>query len=296
VPKIYDLAIIGGSYAGMAAALQLARARRRLIVIDADQRRNRFAESAHGFLGQDGTPPDQIAATAREQLLTYPDVTWREDAVTEVSQVGSLFELALSKSDIVVARRLLLAFGVIDNLPAIPGLQMRWGKSVFHCPYCHGYELNQGRIGVIANGPMSLHQAQMLPDWGTVTLFTNGTLSVDEEQRSLLEARKVVIETERVEAIEDRATVRLLDGRRLVMDGLFTSSRTTPASPIAEGLGCELEESPLGFYIRTDTSKETSVSGVFACGDAALMAGNVSFAVGDGAMAGIAIHRSLIFS
>ena len=133
----YDAIIIGGSYAGLSAALTLARAKRRVLVVDAGQRRNRFAHSSHGFLTQDGADPAAIAATAREQLMKYPTVTWRDDTVVEAT-AGTPFGFGLAGGERVEARRVVLATGVVDELPDLPGVAERWGRSIFHCPYCHG--------------------------------------------------------------------------------------------------------------------------------------------------------------
>lgn len=291
----FDVIVIGGSYAGLSAGLQLARARQRLLVIDAGIRRNRFAASSHGFLGQDGIAPDAIAAEGRAQLLAYPSVEWFEGTATHAEQAENGFVVRCAAGQRFRARRLVLAIGVIDELPEVEGLAERWGRSVFHCPYCHGYELDRGRIGVLATGPLSLHQALMLPDWGEVTLFTNTAFEPDEAQRADLAAKRVAVEPVRIARIVDTATVELVDGRRVAMDGLFTASRIRAASPIAEQLGCEFEEGTLGPFIRTDINKATSIRGVFACGDVARMAGNVALAVGDGAQAGAAAHQSLVF-
>lgn len=293
-PSPFDVIIIGGSYAGMSAAMQLARARRRILVVDGGMRRNRFAATSHGFLGQDGRAPDAIAAEGKQQLMAYPTVQWLDGEAKQATQVPDGFAVRMTSGQLVRARLLVLATGVVDELPEVPGLAERWGKHVFHCPYCHGYELGQGNIGVLAVGPVSLHHATMLPDWGKVTLFTNGAIELDETQRQAFIARGVTIEPERVEGIVDAATVVLADGRRVVMDGLFTASRTHVASPVAEQLGCRFEESPIGTYIQTDALKATSVQGVFACGDAARMAGSVAFAVGDGVQAGVAAHQALL--
>ncbi|MFT3820915.1 MAG: NAD(P)/FAD-dependent oxidoreductase [Rubrivivax sp.] len=290
----FDVVVIGGSYAGLSAAMQLARARRRVLVVDAGLRRNRFAAASHGFLGQDGRSPDAIATEGKRQLLAYPGVQWLESEVNHAAPMEGGFSVGLASGERAWSRLLILAVGVVDELPKVPGLAERWGKHVFHCPYCHGYELDRGRIGVLAVNPMSLHQAMMLPDWGTVTLFTNEAIELDAAQRGTLAGRGVAIEPQRVAGIVDAATVQLADGRRLVLDGLFTASRTRVASPVAEQLGCALEEGPIGIYIRTDAIKASSVKGVFACGDAARMAGNVAFAVGDGAQAGVAAHQALL--
>jgi thioredoxin reductase len=193
------------------------------------------------------------------------------------------------------AARLVLATGVRDDLPPIDGLAERWGKSVFHCPYCHGYELSEGRIGVLASGPLSVHQAQMLPHWGQVTLFTNGVCPLDDAQRADLQARGVEVDETPVRRLVNVATVVLEDGRQEIMTGLFTYGRLHMTSPIAEQLGCAFEQGPLGPFIRTDDSRQTTVPAVFAAGDAMRAASTVALSVADGAMAGVGAHRSLLF-
>lgn len=291
----FDVIVVGGSYAGLSAATQLARARRRVLVIDAGQRRNRYAQHSHGFLGQDGREAAAIAAEGRAQLLKYPTVQWLEGAAAQATRLDQGFRITLNDGRGFDAEALVLATGVVDELPALPGLAERWGTSVFHCPYCHGYELMQGHIGVMAVGPLSMHHALMLPDWGQVTLFLNETFEPDEEQLASMARRGVAIERTAVRRIAGHATVELADGRALDMAGLFVVSRTHSGSPLAEQLGCEMDEGPTGLFVRTDAMKATSVAGVFACGDSARAAGNVAMAVADGAMAGVAAHRLTIF-
>ena len=292
---IYDVIIVGGSYAGMAAALQLVRARRSVAVLDAGQRRNRFATTAHGVLGQDGRAPSAIADDAKGQLLRYPTLTWRDVRAVSAEKTADHFTVQTAQGEILTASRLIVATGVIDELPEIAGLAERWGQSVFHCPYCHGYELDQGPLGVLATGAASMHQALLIPEWGQTTFFTNGVCAPDNDQLKQLHARGVTIESELVTAISgERAAINLRDGRVIELAGLFIASRVKAASPLAEQLGCEFAEGPLGPYIKTDATQNTSVAGVFACGDAARIAGNVTFAIADGALAGMAAHGSLI--
>lgn len=294
-PLPYDAVIIGGSYAGLSAALQLARARRRILVVDAGQRRNRYAANSHGFLTRDGQPAADIAAEGRANVAAYPNVDWHDGTATSARQDGDAFVVELDGAGTVRAARLVLATGVRDDLPPIDGLAERWGKSVFHCPYCHGYELNEGRIGVLASGPLSVHQAQMLPHWGQVTLFTNGVCPLDDAQRADLHARGVEVDETPVRRLVNVATVVLEDGRQEIMTGLFTYGRVHMASPIAEQLGCAFEQGPLGPFIRTDDSRQTTVPAVFAAGDAMRAASTVALSVADGAMAGVGAHRSLLF-
>jgi thioredoxin reductase len=290
-----DVIVVGGSFAGLAAATQIARARRNVVVIDAGQRRNRFADASHGFLTQDGRAPGDIIADARRQLLAYPTVRIVEGTAASARSVGDAFTVAMADGGEFKAGRLVLATGVIDNLPDIAGVRERWGQSVFHCPYCHGYEIGKGPIGVLGIGPMSVHQALLIADWGETTLLINGTFEPDGEQSAALAARGVAVETQPVLVVSGKADVSLADGRVLSFDGLFTASRTEMASPLAEQLGCRFVDGPLGQYIETSGFMRTSVEGVFACGDAARGAGSVSIAVGDGAMAGVGAHQSLVF-
>lgn len=291
---MYDIIVIGGSYAGMAAALQVARARRQVLVIDAGIRRNRFASSSHGFLGQDGADPDQIALQARKQLRVYSNLEWLEGRAARAAKHGAGFTVVVGDGKEQHGRRLILALGVTDILPGVSGLEERWGKTVFHCPYCHGYELQGGPVAVLAVGPVSMHQAILIPDWGPATFLLNGAFEPDEEQRAQLAARGVAIETTPVARLSGEADVELADGRRLTFAGIFTAPRTEPSTDLAQQLGCAFEEGPAGPFLRTTIMKETTVPGVFACGDVARAAGSVSWAVGDGALAGAAAHQSLI--
>lgn len=292
----YDAIILGGSYAGLSAGLQLARARRKVLVVDAGLRRNRFARTSHGFLTQDGNTPAEIAAEARSQLMEYRTFEWLQTEATRVEPVRDGFNVALRQGPDLAGKRLVLATGVTDVLPELAGLAERWGRSVFHCPYCHGYELDEGRIGVLATSPLSMHQALMLPDWGPTTFFVNGAFEPDADQLQQLARRNVTVERGLIDRLDgERVDVVLRDGRILPMDGMFTTTKTVVSAPFAEKLGCAFDDGPLGRYIRTDAMKATTVPGVFACGDAARPTGSVALAVGDGAMAGAATHRSLMF-
>ncbi|QHD06951.1 NAD(P)/FAD-dependent oxidoreductase [Pseudomonas sp. R76] len=293
---VYDVIIVGGSYSGISAGLQLARARRKVLVIDAGQRRNRFAHSSHGFLGQDGRNPGTIASEARAQLQAYPTVEWLSQPAIQARSDDGGYVITVANGEQFAARHLILATGVVDELPEVPGLSESWGQRVFHCPYCHGYELDGGPIGVLAASPIAIHQALMLPDWGPTTLFLNEILEPDADQLAKLARRGVAVEREPVLSVGgEQADVTLASGRVIKLAGLFTQPRTRMGSPLAAQLGCEFEAGPTGEFIKVDAMRQTSVSGVFACGDAAIAAGNVAIAVGDGARTGGAVHQSLIF-
>jgi thioredoxin reductase len=266
-----------------------------VLVIDAGLRRNRFASASHGFLGQDGVDPNLIARQARGQLEKYPTLTWIDGEAVSMTGERDGFVVGTADGQQHLGRRILFASGVKDLLPEIAGLAERWGRTVFHCPYCHGYELNQGRIGVIGTGPMSAHQAQFLTEWGTVTLLTNGVVPLEPEARQALLNKGVVIDDTLIAAIEGEADVLLADGRLLSFAGLFTAAKVTPSSTLLVQAGCATDEGPIGNMIRVDASKRTTVPGIFACGDAAQMPHSLSIAVGDGALAGLHIHRSLVW-
>ena len=302
----YDAVVVGGSWAGLSAALQLARARRRVLVVDSGLPRNRFAAASHGFLGQDGRTPAEILDTARVQVLAYPAAEFRRGQATEAALGKTVpndhFEVALGSGVAVRTRRLVLATGVVDELPNIPGVPERWGKTVLHCPYCHGYEVAGTRLGVLAVGAPSVHQALLLPDWSTdVTLFTNNALELTADEQGALAARGVHIEPRPVVGLVGEGSA--LSGVRLAgadggdevvgLDALFTASRTRMASPIAEQLGCAFDDGPFGPVIRTDERKETSIPGVYAAGDIARVKHNATWASADGVMAGISAHQSL---
>jgi thioredoxin reductase len=294
----FDAVVVGGSFAGLAAAMQLARARRRVLVVDAGRPRNRFAHASHGFLGQDGRAPVAIVEAARAEVLAYPTAAFRADEVTHARDDDGEFALALASGTTVRASRLVLATGVVDELPPIHGLQERWGATVLHCPYCHGYEVRDGRLGLLATSAHSLHLALLLPDWSSdVTLFTNGAVALDEAQREVLSARGVRVDERPVEALVGDAPalagIRLQRGVVIPLDALFTGFRTHMASPLAEQLGCAFDDGPVGQIIRTDERKATSVPGVFAAGDVARSFANATMAAADGVMAGAAAHQSL---
>lgn len=297
----WDVVVVGGSWAGLAAALQLGRARRRVLVIDAGRPRNRFALASHGFPGQDGRSPDAILAIFRAELLTYPTVRIRSGEVVGAGgPEDGEFGVDVAGGPSLRARRIILATGVSDELPAIPGLVERWGRTVAHCPYCHGYEVANLRLGVLATGEPSIHLARLLPDWSDrVTLFTNGTFVPDAGQRAALDARRVQVEGRTVSALEGDAPalegVALEDGTSVPIDALFVSSRTRLTSSLVMQLGCEVEDGHFGPVVRTGARQETTVPGVFAAGDIARVPHSAILAAADGAMAGKAAHQSLVF-
>ncbi|WP_439271797.1 NAD(P)/FAD-dependent oxidoreductase [Pseudochrobactrum sp. HB0163] len=296
----HDAIIVGGSFAGLSAAIYIARARRSVCVIDAGSPRNRFAEASHGFFGQDGNAPLTMIAKARAQLQAYPTSRIVMGEAHTARAVDGGFEVTLTDNTVLTAARLVLAFGISDILPDLPGLAERWGKSVLHCPYCHGFEYANRRLGVLSTMPMSLHQALFIPEWGETTLFLNGASAADADMQAKLVQRGVTIEPKRIIALQGEGTelssVLLEDGRSILIDALYLAPRSHLNSPIAEQLGCALDEGPFGAVIRTDAAKLTSVAGVYAAGDIARVPHNASWASADGVTAGMSLHQSLAFA
>ena len=209
--QAYEVIVVGGSFAGLSAAMQLARARRRVCVVDAGQPRNRFAAASHGFFGQDGEPPLAMIEQARRKLAAYPTVGFVQGTVvsaTAQQRAGSPengFEVVLDDGATLEAHKLVLAFGVQDGLPEIAGLRERWGASVLHCPYCHGYEFAGQRLGVLYHSAGSAMHAQLIADWGPTTLFLNGDTTLESAERERLQALGITIEPAPIAALDARA-------------------------------------------------------------------------------------------
>ena len=295
----HDAIVIGGSFAGLSAALYIARARRSVCIIDTGLPRNRFAEHSHGFFANDGSAPSTMLATARSQVAAYPTVTCIHGEATTATKTPDGFSVTLAAGDVVESVRLVLAFGISDELPGIPGLAERWGSSVLHCPYCHGYEFSGQRLGVLHGSPKSIHQAMLVSEWGPTTLYLNGGDEPDDASLAELTKRGVAIEPARVKALHGDGSrlsaIELVDGRLSPADALYVGPRTRLNSEIAQQLGCELDDAQFGPIIRTDADKMTTVPGVYAAGDITRGAHTVTFAAADGVMAGLAVHRSLVF-
>lgn len=312
----HDAVVIGGSFAGLSAAMQLARARRRVCVVDAGAPRNRFAAQSHGFFGQDGEAPLAMIEQARRKLLAYPTVTLRQGMVVsakaqaqaQAQKDGSAgdtsptgFDVALDDGTQLSADKLVLAFGVQDGLPDITGLRERWGASVLHCPYCHGYEFAGQQLGVLYHSPPSGMHAQLIADWGPTTLFLNGETTLEASEHERLLALGIAVEPARIAALEgpgqDLRGVRLegSDARLVPLDALYVAPNTRPASPLAEQLGCAFDDGMTGPVIRIDANKLTTVPGVYAAGDLSMARHNATLASAEGVLAGISAHQAMVF-
>ncbi|MDM1786229.1 NAD(P)/FAD-dependent oxidoreductase [Acinetobacter bereziniae] len=298
----YDVMIIGGSFAGLSAALPLARARKKVLVVDAGLRRNRFAAHSHNFLTRDGQEPSAIIAEAKQRLEKYSSITWLNASVIDVQAMNDDYEVFTedenNKRDMIQAEKLIIAAGVKDDLPEIEGLTERWGKSVFHCPYCDGYELNLGQLGMLYSGSHSLHMALMLPDWGNTTLFLNAAVSIDIIEPAILEQlnqRHVKLDTRKIAKIENHCDLKFENGDQTQLNGLFVSTFMRINSPWIRKLGLDIDRNEYSEAILTNATKQTNLKNIYACGDITRSGGSVAFSVADGAMAGVAVHKSFVF-
>ena len=295
----HDAIIIGGSFAGLSAATYIARGRRSVCVVDTGSPRNRFAAASHGFLTHDGSAPAAMLATARSQVAAYPAVSFVGGEAVSATKGPDGFVVRLATGDSLEGSRLVLAFGISDELPAIPGLVERWGRSVLHCPYCHGYEISGQRLGVLHVSTTSVQQAMLIAEWGPTTFYLNGAAEPEPALLAELHRRGVAIEPASVKALHGDgaglSAIELADGRASEVDALYLGPRTRLNSGIAQELGCELVDGKFGPFLKTDDVRLTTVPGVYAAGDIVREAHNVTWASADGVTAGTAVHRSLVF-
>jgi thioredoxin reductase len=290
--ETYEVAIVGGGAAGLSAALVLGRARRRVVVIDAGSPRNAPAEHMHGFLSRDGLPPSQLISTGREEVRHY-GVEILDDRVEE-AEPG--FSLRLATGRAVAARHILLTTGATDELPDIAGAGERWGRDFLHCPYCHGWEVRDQPLGVLATGPGSVAYAHLLRQWtDDVILFTHAH-PVTEDERAALDTQGIGVVGGRVQGLlveDDRLqAIELSDGRAVPRAALFIrpALRAHPEGPAAT-LGCELEADGL---VASDAEGRTSVPNVWVAGNATNPRAQVITAAGEGSAVAIAINTELV--
>jgi thioredoxin reductase len=291
----YDVVVVGGGAAGLSAALVLGRARRRVGVIDAGEPRNAPAAHMQGFLSRDGMPPSELLALGRAEVEGY-GVSIITDIATEARHDGpSRFRVVLRENTPIHARRLLVVTGLHDEIPDIPGLRERWARDVLHCPYCHGFEVRDQKLGVLGGSPAAVRYAQIVRQWSDdlVYIAPAGTLSAAERQQ--LVARGIAIaegDPQRVLVEDDRLRGVQLDGDRTVAcDALFVPPRFVPKSDLLAGLGCDLDEE--GWPI-TGGDGLTSVAGVWVAGNVANARAQVITAAGEGSAAAIAINADLV--
>lgn len=266
---VYDFVIIGGGPAGQAAALASARAVRSVLLLDGGVPRNEAAEAMHNFLSRDGTPPAELRRIAREQLARYPQAEARRSLVTAISGERGRFVVQTDTGE-VVARRVILATGMIDELPDVPGYRELWGKAIFQCPYCHGWESRGGAWGVLATTPALVDWATFLTGWtNDLVVFTEGRFEVNAEQRARLAAAAVLLDERPIASLAQAATgggleaVVFADGTRLARTSLFAKPKQRHV-PLVTALGLTLDEA--GFVV-VDEQKRTSLPGLYAAGD-----------------------------
>ncbi|GAA1853052.1 FAD-dependent oxidoreductase [Microbacterium koreense] len=289
----WDVIVIGGGAAGLSAAQMLGRARRRTLVLDTGSPRNRFADHMHGVLGNDGTRPADLVARGREELERY-GVVLREAAVTRVDETEREVVVTLDDGSAEHARALVIATGISDELPPIPGIADHWGSGVLHCPYCHGWEVRDRNLGVLMVSPLQAHQAELVRQWSDdVVVF--GT--VEPAVRARLHARGVEIEeTPVVEVLGDEQVtgVRLEDGRTVPMDALFTMGTPRPHDAFVAHLGLERSDTPVGSFLTVDPAGRTSSSRIWATGNVVAPMATVPVAMGAGSTTGAAVNWALV--
>ncbi|GAB7051730.1 bifunctional NAD(P)/FAD-dependent oxidoreductase/class I SAM-dependent methyltransferase [Catenuloplanes indicus] len=299
----YDVVVIGGGAAGLSGALALTRARRSVLVIDAGEPRNAPAGHVHNYLGRENTPPAELLRIGRAEVTSYGG-EFLDATVTDVTGDADHGFVVTTPGARVRARRVLVTTGLVDELPDIPGLAERFGRDVLHCPYCHGYEVRDRAIGIIATGPMAVHGALLWGQWtGDVALFLHDGFTVTDEQREQLDARRVRIVEGRVTAVEvtgDRLTgVRLESGEIVPRDVLVVQTGVRPRDGLLTGLGIVAEEKrmgpvPIGAFVPVAPNGATSRPGVFAAGNVVDPMAQVIVAAGSGLVAGAALNMDLI--
>ncbi|MFT4296045.1 MAG: bifunctional NAD(P)/FAD-dependent oxidoreductase/class I SAM-dependent methyltransferase [Micropruina sp.] len=293
----WDVVVIGGGPAGLAAALMLGRSRRRVLVIDAGSPRNRFAAHMHGVLGNEGTAPAELLARGRAEVAEF-GVRVIDGAVNRVELTEPGVRVVAADGASHQARAVLVATGLTDELPAVPGLASRWGSTVLHCPYCHGWEVRDRSLGVLLTSPMAVHQAQLVRQLSDrVTVFTAG-VEVDEATRHRLRSRGVrLVDAAVTEIVGDGdaiEAVRTADGGSHPVDALFTASQPRTHEDFLAGLDLARTETPFGSFLAVDQAGKTSNDRIWATGNVASPMANVPMSIGAGTMAGAALNGALV--
>lgn len=291
----FDVIIIGGSYAGLSAAMSLGRSLRSVLIIDGGLPCNRQTPHSHNFLTQDGEQPHVIAERARAQVKQYPTVSFHTGFATNGKKVGNGYEIVTEAKEKFVAQKLIFATGISDIMPEIKGFAECWGISVIHCPYCHGYEFREKKIGIMAIGERGFHLAALVRNLtGDVTMITSGQPGFETEQITKLRQHQIQLE-ERVivEIVHEKGLVNHIifeDGSQMNFDAIYAGLPFEQHSDIPLELGCRFTEQG---FIEVDAFQKTSVKGIFACGDNSSMMRSVANAVASGSLAGASVNREL---
>jgi thioredoxin reductase len=289
-----DVAIIGGGAAGLSAALVLARARRKVVVVDAGMPRNAPAAHLHGYLSRDGLPPGELLASGREEVLSYGGDIITGTVADLTPDHGAGFGILLAGGQRLSARRLLVTTGLRDELPDIPGLRDRWARDVLHCPYCHGHEVRDRRLGVIGGTPGAVRYAQIVRQWTHDLVYFTGPGTLTAADRTALTARGIgVVEGAIRQLVIDEKLrgVQLDDGCVVPCDALFVPPRFVPNSHLLVGLGCDTDDDG---WVTTDGTGRTAVPGVWAAGNVVDPRAQIITAAGAGSAAAIALNGDLV--
>lgn len=292
----FDVIIIGGSYGGMAAGMALGRALRSVLIIDASMPSNRMTPHSHNFLTHDGDTPADISRVARERLDAYASVRTISDVAVHVQRTTTGFQVETMCGNVFEATVLIFATGITDIMLTIDGFKECWGVSVLHCPYCHGYEVRHKNTGVLANGTSGYEYTLLLSNWTSqLALFTNGVSTLTEEQASDLHTRGITISEATISAI-NHTDGRLHglsfdDGTCVDLDVVYAKCAFEQHCIIPATLGCV--HSPEG-YIVVDHQLQTSVEGIYACGDNSSPMRTVANAVATGTAAGMHVNKALV--
>lgn len=295
----YEVVVVGGGAAGLAGALTLARARRWVLVVDAGQPRNAPASAVHGVLGLDGTPPRELLRRGRSDVRRYGGHVVDGDA-RAVRRDGDGFVVELADGRACRARCVLVTTGLVDELPDVAGLAERWGRDVVHCPYCHGWEVRDAAVGVLATGPMSVHQALLFRQWSPDVTFFAHRLDLQPDDRERLGACDVRVVDGAVDSLvvtDDRVTgVRLLDGRVEPRDVLAVAPRMVARSEVLRSLGLTAMPHPsgMGEHVPCDARGQSEVPGVWLAGNVTDLSGNVATAAAAGVMAAAQLNLDLV--
>lgn len=292
----FDVVIIGGSYAGLSAALSLGRALRKIIVIDSGNPCNEQTPHSHNFLTRDGETPAQLSKKAREEVLKYPSVTFRKDRVVAVTGNNGNFKVQTEEKAMFSASKIIFATGVIDIIPEIAGFAECWGITILHCPYCHGFENKNLPTGVFANGQAGYDQAKFISNWTKdLVLYTDGKSTLTEEQAAGLKRRNIPVVEKKIEGFEHSSgkisAIVYKDGSKQALKVLYASPEVKQHSEIPRELGCEFSDHG---RIEVDLFQKTTVDGIYAAGDNSSMGRAVAVAVSAGSVAGALLNKELI--
>lgn len=290
-----DVIIVGGSYAGLSAGMALGRSLRRVLIIDSGMPCNRQTPHSHNFITQDGETPANIAQKAKKQVLAYDTVQFLHDTVIAGKKIDESFQIQTASGAIFTCKKLIFATGIKDIIPDIEGFAACWGISVIHCPYCHGYEARDTKTGILANGDFAFHYAQLVHNLTKdITIFTNGKADFDREQLEKLERHKIRIIEKKIALLDHREgrieQVVFANGSSHALETMYARPDFVQHSLIPEDFGCELTEQGL---LKTDFTQQTTVEGLFACGDNSNMMRSVAYAVATGNIAGAVVNHQL---